>query len=236
MPRQARVRARDWRRLAEATRDALHAARRRRCTPRRSRWHRHAHGDAGMIDALVETDAPLGRHLAARRGGGRGGRVLASARPIRARPRSPGAISATGSTRSSTMRGHQRRAVHQIVDIDGFQARRGKRRLDAGDGIVALGRHLDRAQFARRGPERDEVGEGAANVDADLPADVRHVVSRLLALPVRWRRRAKRPIIPTDVSAELVESSTVSADESAGLGAVDSAYSRTPHGASWGEG
>jgi hypothetical protein len=89
--------------------------------------------------------------------------------------------------------GHQRRAVHEVVDVDGGQARSGKRRLDAGDGIVALRRHLDRAQFARRGPERDEVGEGAADVDADLPADVRHVVSRLLALPVHWRPPRQAP-------------------------------------------
>jgi hypothetical protein len=149
-----------------------------------------------MIDAFGEADAPLGRDL----GSALWRQVEAVEMLAAGAADIEHVLEALGGDQRHGLDavlddgvGHQRRAVHQIVDVDGGEARSGKRRLDAGHGIVALRRHLDRAQFARHGPERDEVGEGAANVDADLPADVRHVVSRVSALPVRRRSPRQAP-------------------------------------------
>ena len=72
--------------------------------------------------------------------------------------------------------GDQGRAVDQIVDFLGREARGGEGGQDAGDGIVALGRDLDRADLAGRRQQGHQIGEGAADVDADLPAAVRHAV------------------------------------------------------------
>ena len=75
--------------------------------------------------------------------------------------------------------GDQRRAVDQIVDLARIEAGGRQGCLDAGDRIVALRRHLDRPELARRGQERHQVGEGAADVDADLPPGIGHDVSHL---------------------------------------------------------
>ena len=104
-----------------------------------------------MIDAFGQADAPLGRDL--------GGAPWRQVEPVEMLAAGAADIEHVLEALGGDQRhgldavlddgvGHQRRAVHQIVDVDGCQARGGKRRLDAGDGIVALGRHLDRAQFA----------------------------------------------------------------------------------------
>lgn len=170
-------------------RDALHAARRRAA---------HDLGDRGgigrlyrgtrMIHALGQRDAPFHRNL--RRTPGRQVEAIemlaAGAADIEH------VLEAFGGDQRHGLDailddgvGHQRRAVHEIVDVDGGETRGGKGRLDAGDGIVALGRHLDRAQLARSGLQGHQVGEGAADVDADLPAVLRHDVSSLFALSAR---------------------------------------------------
>ena len=183
--------------MQQRHRHALHAARRRALHGLGDRVGiGGAHGDARMIDAFGQTNAPLGRDL----GSALWRQVEAVEMLAAGAADIEHVLEALGGDQRHGLDavlddgvGHQRRAVHQIVDVDGGQARGGKGRLDAGDGIVALGRHLDRAQFAGRGPERHQVGEGAADVDADLPADVRHVVSRLIALPVRWRSPRQAP-------------------------------------------
>ncbi len=71
--------------------------------------------------------------------------------------------------------GDQGRAVNEIVDFLGGEAGGGEGGQDTGDGIVALGRDLDRAHLAGRGQQGHQIGEGAADVDADLPAAFRHL-------------------------------------------------------------
>ena len=136
------------------------------------------HGRAGMIDTLGQADAPIRRHL---RGAARRQveaiEVLASA-------------AADIEHVLEAARRHQRHridpilddgvgdqggAVDEIVDFLGREAGGGEGGQDAGDGIVALGRHLDRPDFAARRQQGDQIGEGAADVDADLPATCRHL-------------------------------------------------------------
>ena len=136
------------------------------------------HGRAGMIDTLGQADAPIRRHL---RGAARRQveaiEVLASA-------------AADIEHVLEAARRHQRHridpvlddgvgdqggAVDEVVDFLGREAGGGEGGQDAGDGIVALGRHLDRPDFAARRQQGHQVGEGAADVDADLPATCRHL-------------------------------------------------------------
>ena len=131
------------------------------------------HGRAGMVDALGQADAPIRRHL---RGAAR--------RQVEAIEMLASAAADIEHVLEAARRhqrhrldailddgvGDQGRAVDEIVDFLGREAGGGERRQDAGDGIVALGRHLDRPDFAARRQQGDQVGEGAADVDADLPA------------------------------------------------------------------
>ncbi len=131
------------------------------------------HRPAGMVHALGEADPALRRHLRRRAGQGvEAVEVLA-----------PGAadvehvLEPVGGDQRHRLDpvlddgvGDERRAVDEVRDLGGIEARGGECRLDAGDGIGAPGRHLDRAHFAGRGVQRHQVGEGAADVDADLPA------------------------------------------------------------------
>jgi hypothetical protein len=60
--------------------------------------------------------------------------------------------------------------MHKVIDIDSRQARGGERGVYAGDRIAVLGRHLDRATFAGRRQQGDQIGEGATDIDSDLPS------------------------------------------------------------------
>jgi hypothetical protein len=179
-----------------------------------------------VVDALGQADSALGGHLR--------GRPRRHFEPIE---RLPPAATADIEHVLEALRGdqghrldtilddgvgHQGGAVHQIVDIVGRQAGRSQRSQDAGDRVVALGRHLQAAHLAAGRLQRDEIGEGAADIDAHLPATSSHVA----ALPLPLPPDASHPVGPGRPLSPSYAPSTARASTAGGTGAASGLAAR----------